>query len=182
MTYFSRLTDIVTCNLTKLIEEADDPVAAIEEIIQEMKEGLQGANRSLRTAEKNVERIQSELDEHRTQINHWSDNARKALSSGSEAEARQHLIRKKEAEALVAGLEQQAKAAEGTREHLLTTLRALEARMLDAQRRQDEIKTNSSPMIESETADSNDDERLISTSLSADVDAELEALKKELGN
>ena len=79
----------------------------------------------------------------------------------------------------MAGLEQQAKAAEGTREHLLTTLSALEARMLDAQRRQDEIKSNSSPMIASETSDSNEDDRFISTSLSADVDAELEALKKK---
>lgn len=180
MTFFSRLTDIVTCNLTKLIEEAEDPVAAIDVIITEMREGLAGANRSLKTAETNVSRIQSELEEHRGQISRWNDKAKSALSEGREAEARQHLIRKKEVDALVAGLEQQFRAAEGTREHLTTTLRALEARLLDAQRRQAEIKSKTSSADSSESTGTTGSAEDIPATLSADVDAELAALKKEL--
>ena len=40
MTYFSRLTDIVTCNLTKLLAEADDPAVALQEIIDGTPSGL----------------------------------------------------------------------------------------------------------------------------------------------
>ena len=53
MTYFSRLTDIVTCNLTRLLAEADDTVAALQEIIAEMEAGMAGARRSMQTAQGN---------------------------------------------------------------------------------------------------------------------------------
>ena len=45
MSYFSRLTDIVTCNLTELLAREADPAAALEGIIAEMQEGLAGAKR-----------------------------------------------------------------------------------------------------------------------------------------
>ena len=62
MTYFSRLTDIVTCNLTRLLAEADDPVAALQEIIAEMEAGMAGARRSMQTAQGNEDRIRSEVE------------------------------------------------------------------------------------------------------------------------
>ena len=42
MSYFSRLTDIVTCNLTEILARETDPLAAVGEIIAEMQEGLAG--------------------------------------------------------------------------------------------------------------------------------------------
>ena len=62
MTYFSRLTDIVTCNLTKLLAEADDPAAALQEIIAEMDAGMAGARRSMQTAQGNEDRIRGEVE------------------------------------------------------------------------------------------------------------------------
>ena len=135
MTYFSRLTDIVTCNLTKLLAEADDPVAALQEIIAEMDAGMAGARRSMQTAQGNEDRIRGEVEEHSCKITHGqkSEGASgrwcgRPGSTGSSA--------KREVTDLVAGLEQQLLAAEQTREHLATTFRALEARLAEAQRRQ----------------------------------------------
>ena len=46
MPYFSRLTDIVTCSLTEIMESADDPAATLKEVIDEMAEGLAAARRT----------------------------------------------------------------------------------------------------------------------------------------
>ena len=63
MAFFSRLTDIVTCNLNEIIARADDPLAALDDVIREMEEGLAGARRSVATAQANSDRIEQELND-----------------------------------------------------------------------------------------------------------------------
>ena len=181
MSYFSRLTDIVTCNLTQLLAQAEDPDAAILEIIQEMREGLSGAQRSVNTAGASEERLRVEIDSHRAQIDLWTGKAREHLQAGLETEARQSLLRKHEVEDLIAGLVQQHKAAIATRQHLATMQRALEARLAEALRRRDllgvphhEIPSNVPAYLAEPSFMAEDRHRAI--------DAELEALKQELGS
>ena len=182
MSYFSRLTDIVTCNLSLLLNEANDPRAAIAEIITEMEEGLAGAQRSVNTAANNEQRLRRDIDEQRLAIASWTNKAREQLSAGSEADARQSLMRKREVEDLVAGLEQQYKSAIATKQHLATMQRALEARLAEALRRREDMgvipvasPSASTGKFSIPTASSNIDDRM------NQVDAELEALKRELG-
>ena len=174
MTYFSRLTDIVTCNLTRLLAEADDPMAALQEIIAEMEAGMTGARRSMQTAQANEDRIRSEVEEHSRQITHWSNRAKEHLVAGAEDQARLALVRKREVEDLIAGLEQQLLAAEQTREHLATTFRALEARLAEARRRQ---QTGTDDEKSSENADQQSSNSVVSS----EIEDELAALKRELG-
>lgn len=179
MTYFSRLTDIVTCNLTELLKQADDPHAAVAQIIKEMEEGLAGARRSVTTATNNEARLFDEVTGHREQAQGWADKARQHLINQGEAEARQCLLRKRELEDLIAGLEQQHQAAVATREHLSTMQRALEARHSEALRKQAALQTNGTvgPGEPSSAASSQPvpNDRLMQ------VDDELAALRKELG-
>jgi phage shock protein A len=181
MSYFSRLTDIVTCNLTQLLNEALDPRAAIAEIVTEMQEGLAGAQRSVNTATNSEQRLKREIDEHRQSVATWTNKAREQLAAGSEAEARQSLMRKREVEDLIAGLEQQHKAAIATRQHLATMQRALEARLAEAVRKRDDLGLTDPPVpvaparFAIPTATAPADER------QNQIDAELEALKRELG-
>ncbi len=175
MAYFSRLTDIVTCNLTKLLEEAEDPQAALQEIIQEMETGLAGARRSMTTAETNEARIQSEVDEHAKQVAHWGELARTEVAAGNEDKARLALVRRREAEDLVAGLQEELTAARETREHLTRTYRALEARLAEARRR--ESGTDSPGDGESAAGAAPDE----SAAVDASIEDELAALKRELG-
>ncbi|NOX55626.1 MAG: PspA/IM30 family protein [Planctomycetes bacterium] len=136
MPYFSRLTDIITCNLTQLLQKEADPDTALEQIICEMEEGLAGAKRSWNAARANEERLRNELEELRRQRDDWAEQARQAVAAGRENDARLALYRKNEVSDLIAGVEQQVEAAVATREHLTTTLRAIEARLADARRRQ----------------------------------------------
>ncbi len=176
MAYFSRLTDIVTCNLTKLIDESEDRATAIAEIIREMEDGLGGARRSMQTASSNETRLAGELAQQAEQVTYWADKARTQLKAGDENQARLSLVRKREADSLVAGLHQQHQAAISTREHLATTFRALEARLADARRRQNELTTGTTA---ESTAPTTPDP--IGTSAAQEIEDELAALKRELG-
>lgn len=183
MSYFSRLTDIVTCNLSKMLNECEDPRAAIVEIVREMEEGLAGAQRSVTTASNSEQRLRREIDDHRTAANSWMEKARSQLAAHAENDARECLLRKREVEDLIAGLEQQHRAAVATKEHLATMQRALEARLSEALRKRDSLGAepvpNEKPAHSSPTFTQQNsivDER------QRQIDAELEALKRELGS
>lgn len=179
MPYFSRLTDIVTCNLSSILEQADDPRIALEEILFEMQEGVAGAERSVKTADANVCRLEVEIGEQRLEIASWVKTAQQALTQGQEGHARQALQRKHEVEDLIAGLEQQLEAAISTRDHLRTMLSALQARQADARRRLlaiDQPEANAPGAIPADPP--------ATTAVVADrqnrIEAELEALRQQL--
>lgn len=176
MPYFSRLTDIVTCNLSALLEECEDPAVVLRDVIHEMQEGLAAAERSVRTSRANEERIRNEIKEHETEASRWLKLAKDSIQSGSDAEARNALMRKREVEDLIKGLDQQLASAEGTREHLTTTWHALTARMSDAQRRLAELTGEPAP------AEPTLPPELIDDEITREIDAELDALKSEIGD
>ncbi len=181
MPYFTRLTDIVTCSLTEILDGAEDPELTLREVIQEMEEGLSGARRSARTADASRTRIQREIDEHSTQVAEWVDRARTALEDGREDDAREALTRKVEIEDLLEGLKPELSAAVKTHEHMLRIQKALEARHSEAQRRLSALTGSVSETgLESETAI-----HAVTQSQQEkqnEVEAELAALKKQLGS
>lgn len=189
MTYFSRLTEIVTCNLNTILAESADPLVAIHEIILEMDEGVSGARRSCQTAAANEHRLTTEMDAHRTQIAFWSARAREELVKKNDDQAREALIRKREIEDLVAALHQQQQAATATREHLQTTLRALEARLADARRKEMEL-ASTAPLVETRLLDTQSTANAtlrkveldvpVDEQRAAQIEDELEALRKEM--
>ena len=188
MSYFSRLTDIVTCNLTKLLNETDDPRAAIADIVREMEEGLAGAQRSVTTAANSEQRLSREIGEHRAAAASWTEKARGHLAAHSETQARECLLRKREVEDLIAGLEQQHKAAIATKEHLATMQRALEARLAEAVRKRDSLGATAvagaTPVTGATTADPDHSlppAHSVPDDREHQIDAELAALKRELG-
>ncbi len=172
MPYFSRLTEIVTCNLTALLDGAVDREATLEEIIGEMQEGISGAQRSVRTAGNKVAEIECQLSEQLIQGGECMSRARQALENDREDLARQALSQKKEVENLIAGLEQQLHAAVSTRDHLKTTLHALEARLADAQRRRTAPADAPTLVYREET--------ILIASHASSVDDELAALRREM--
>ncbi|MFK7778419.1 MAG: PspA/IM30 family protein [Gimesia sp.] len=183
MSYFSRLTDIVTCNLTHLLDDAADPVKEIKQIISEMEEGIAGANRSGKSASANERAIQEELHEHQKQISQWKAAAKSSLAAGNEIEARNSLVRKQETEDLMAGLEQQHHASVATCKHLTTTLHALEARLAEAKRKQLELSEKTGldeSSNQEETGRPAVELAPLSPTRSERIESELAALKREL--
>jgi phage shock protein A len=177
MSYFSRLTDIVTCNICDMLRREDDPKSAIRRIIEEMEEGLGGARRSVATAGASVERLEGEIAESTKRVEHWVSQARAELTAGRENAARTALLRKRETEDLIAGLRQQLAAAQATREHLSTTLRALEARLTEARRTMQEVEVGTEAVV----AEAEPQPEPVDADRARQVEAELEALRRSLG-
>ena len=176
MPFFSRLTDIVTCSLSDLLAETADPDAALAEIIAEMELGRAGAARSVATAAGTVDRLNRDVAEQRGEADRWRDEAKRELQAGREAEARTALLRKREAEDVTAGLEQELSAAESLLKHLRTTARALEARLNDAKRKRaalaagEDLPAEPTPAANPAAATADDG-----------IEDELAALRAELG-
>jgi phage shock protein A len=180
MSYFSRLTDIVTCNLPDMLLRETDPKSAIRRIIAEMEEGLGGARRSVSTASAAVVRLRAEIAEHRGRVAHWVEQAKRELAAGRDDAARMALLRKQEVEDLLGGLEQQRAAAEATEAHLSTTLRALEARLTEARRTMHHFEAGEEfgdAVADVHAAPSTP----VDASRARQVEAELEELKRSLG-
>lgn len=172
MSYFSRLTDIVTCNLSEILAREADPKAAIEQILYEIREGVAGAERSLKTARNNAESLEREIGEHTAQADKWAGQAKEAVRRGDEGAARQALMRKSELTDLAAGLQQQIESARNLVAHLTTMHRALEARLADAQRKERELLGAAAEASPNDT---------VELGRVHEIEDELAALKKELG-
>lgn len=179
MSYFSRLTDIVTCNISQLLEQSEDPRQAIVEIIREMQEGVVGAQRSADTASASEERLRLEIEDHQSQVEMWTSKAKEQLQSGAENDARQSLLRKREVEHLIAGLSQQHKAAIAMQTHLATMQRALQARLSEAIRRQEALGVSGNSNS-SDVPDYLREPARAINSLENEIDAELEQMKRQL--
>lgn len=179
MSYFSTLTDIVTCNLSEILASEADPESAIEQIVYEIQEGVAGAQRSLGTARVKVDNLSQELAEHSHEAEKFAQQARHAVEQDSESDARKYLLRKSEQLDLVAGLEQQLASANNLVAHLTTTHRALEARLHDAQRKQQDLKNG--VISEEAPVPVPEEEEPADPSRSQQIEDELAALKKQLG-
>lgn len=179
MPHFSRLTDIVTCNLTEILKTADDPSQTLREIITEIAEGLAACRRTVLTSDRNHKRLSDEIAESKQQIAEWVDRARQALAAGVESDARAALTRKVELEGLNAGLQPEMEAAKATCQHMLRIQKALEARHSDASRRLLQLIGGSAD----EPHESGASVQLAAQSAhdqQSEVDAELAALRKQL--
>lgn len=180
--YFSRLTDIVTCNLSEILSEAGDPAAAISQVIDEMQEGLAGCERCVTRARRAAADLHDELEEYAQQAGQWMNKAKAAVTAGDDDAAREALLRKSEVEDLIAGLEREHGAAVATHESLKTTLRALEARISEARRRQRELEAGTSEAREtSEVEEVSEIESTIEASRSQVIEDELAELRRTMG-
>lgn len=181
MPHFSRLTDIITCNLTEILNGTSDPGQTLQEIVNEMNEGLAACRRNVRTAATNGERLQQEIADYEVQVTEWKSRAKQFLSEGDEDGARDSLRRKVEVEDLIAGLRPELDAANQTCQHMLRIQKALEARQAEALRKMEEMTgqpTTLKPTSESTAMSTS----TTSAARSREVEAELEALKRELGS
>jgi len=178
MSYFNRLSDIITCNLSRLLLDQKDPRGVLDRVVFEMEEGRAGADRCVKTALHEEEQLRLQVEEQQKQIQHWGNQARQHLTSGEEEQARLAILRKQELEALIAGVHREHEAAIATREHLVTTQKALYARIAEARRALAHLKAGGS--VES-ISTMEEEENTEPTDTSApSVEQELEAMRREL--
>jgi phage shock protein A len=136
MGIFSRMSDIITANLNALLDRAENPESMLAQVIREMEESVTRARRSAAVAIAAQRRLEREARHHHQQSEHWKERAREALVAGREELARRALARKHEHESLARGLDAQDADTARTSDAARTTLRALEARLAEARRKE----------------------------------------------
>ncbi len=132
---FSRISDVITANISDLIDRVEDPEKMIKQIIREMEENIGLAKEGVVDAIASEKTLQQNVDRHRREAKTWQENARTALKDGKEDLARQALIRKNEHDTILKSLEPALESAQGTSASHKTQLSALDAKLDEAKRK-----------------------------------------------
>jgi phage shock protein A len=136
MSLLARLSDLIAANLNAMLDRAEDPEKLLAEVIRQMEAGLVTARQHGARAIAAERRLERELEQNRTGTAYWKDQANRALGHGREDLARRALARKIEHDDLVGALGPQLAAAHQTSTEVKRALRALEARLAEARRKQ----------------------------------------------
>ncbi|MEJ5337910.1 MAG: PspA/IM30 family protein [Thermus sp.] len=135
MTLLDRIGRLIRANLHDLLRRAEDPEKIIEEALREMKEALKEARQSVAEAMAEEKRLQRERESHLKEAGLWEEKAKEALRAGREDLAREALKRKKRALDLAEGFRVQEEEQRALVERLVTQLKALEAKIEEAEAR-----------------------------------------------
>lgn len=136
MGMFSRISDIISANINFMLDKAEDPEKMIKQVISEMQDKLEEARAGTAQAIAAEKRLKQEVDTNRQQLEQWQQKAMQAVQSDNDDLARKALMRKKEHEHVLAGLEPQSDAAYNASENLKVQLQALQAKLAEAKRKQ----------------------------------------------
>lgn len=132
---FSRISDVITANISDLIDRVEDPEKMIKQIIREMEENIGLAKEGVVDAIASEKTLQQNVDRHRREAKTWQQNARTALKDGKEDLARQALVRKNEHDTILKSLEPALESAQGTSNSLKVQIKALDAKLDEAKRK-----------------------------------------------
>ena len=135
MGVFDRLRRLFRSNVNDLINRAEDPEKALNQIVSDMSKQLVDAKRSVATAIAEEKRLERQVKAQDESAAEWERRAIVALQAGKEDLAREALLRKQReqnhADALRKQFEQQHQAVQSLKD----TLRTLQDRIEEAQRK-----------------------------------------------
>ncbi len=136
---FKRINDVITANISDLIDRVEDPEKMIKQIIREMEENNATAKEGVVDAEASEKTLRQDVDRHRSQSDQWADKARVALKEGNEKLAREALLRKNEHARVLESLEPAMDSAISTSASLKAQLKALESKLDEAKRKRSSL-------------------------------------------
>ncbi|MBF0101894.1 MAG: PspA/IM30 family protein [Desulfobacterales bacterium] len=133
--FFLRITDIISANISDMIDRVEDPERMIKHIIAEMEENIGRARDGVLNAITSEKELALELKHHQEQVSEWRNKAENAIKANKEDLARKALIRKKEHERITQDLEKAWESAKTHTESLKSQLRLLENKLEEAKRK-----------------------------------------------
>jgi len=136
MSVFSRVSAIISSNLSALLDRAENPELLLSQVMHEMEEALGDAKRSGAKVIATERRLARELEWNRGQVELWYNRARQSLATGREALAREALAHKLEHDNFVCDLARQHVRARETNDRVRQALNALERRLTEARGKQ----------------------------------------------
>lgn len=135
MGFFERIKRVLKGNLNQMISRAENPEKMLNQLISEMSQQLKESKNSVASAivdEKRLERLtKSAFEEARK----YEEQARVFVKAGKDAEAKEALLRKREAEKHASQYREQWEAQHESVDKLKQALRQLQQKIDEAQRK-----------------------------------------------
>ena len=135
MNLLDRISRLIRANLNDLLRRAEDPEKIIEQALLDMKEALKEAREQVAAAMAEAKRLEREVESHLKEAALWEEKAKEALKAGREDLAKEALRRRKRALDLAEGFKAQLAEQKGLTDRLMTQLKALEAKIDEAEAR-----------------------------------------------
>lgn len=136
MDFFTRFAEIMTSRFNTLLGRSERLEHVLPRIVGQMEEAVTVVRRYAAAVIAAQRYIRQELDSEKAGVLRWQDRARQALAAGDEGLAWRSLVYKHEHEAAVDRLTGQHAAARRSSEQVRSLLASLEARLMQARRRQ----------------------------------------------
>jgi phage shock protein A len=136
MGIFKRVQDIVASNVNDLLDRAENPEKMIKQVIREMEDAVEAARKYAAQALASQKKLQKEIETNKRMREEWRNKASEAVTAGRDDLARLALTRKREYEAMNESLQSQFDSGQVSCDNLKRTLRALQAKLADAKRKQ----------------------------------------------
>jgi len=135
MNLLDRIGRLIRANLNDLLRRAEDPEKIIEQALLDMKGALKEAREQVAAAMAEAKRLEREVESHLKEAALWEEKAKEALKAGREDLAKEALRRRKRALDLAEGFKAQLEEQKGLTDRLMTQLKALEAKIDEADAR-----------------------------------------------
>ena len=135
MGIFVRVSDIITANLSDLVERFENPQTMLKQAVREMEETIEETKKQTARVLADVKMVGRELDKNRQAIRVWADRAEQAVADENDALARKAIVRKHEHGKIAVGLEDQLAASRQSSQALRCQLEAMQAKLAEAKRR-----------------------------------------------
>jgi len=95
MEIFTRFRDIISANISAMLDKAEDPEKLIKLMIREMEDTLVEIKASCAGVMANSKKVQRELDEVQSREKYWKERSELAVNKGRDDLAREALVEKR---------------------------------------------------------------------------------------
>lgn len=135
MRLFQRLGDILSANVSELVERYEDPELLLRQAVREMEESVRAALESAVRVVAHEKILSRQLGDEERAVAAWRERATAAVRNGNDAAALEALRSKREREWVLAALaEQLAEASQGA-QSLRRQIESMRLRLEEAKRK-----------------------------------------------
>ena len=135
MGFLGRLAQLIKSYLNDLIHTSEDPEKMLNQVIIDMNQQLIEAKKQVAVAIADEKRLYKQFGTEAKKSQDWEQKAMLAVRSGDDQLAKEALLRKKEHDGIAAQYQEQWQRQKTLTEQLKTALKALSAKIGEAQRK-----------------------------------------------
>lgn len=135
MGLFSRFKRVVKSNINDMISKAENPEKMLNQLIIDMNEQLIESKKSVAAAIADDKKLERQMNQNADQAREWERKAVLAVKAGKDDLAKEALLRKQEYDNMTVQYKQQWEAQHASVEKLKVSLRQLQQKIEEAQRK-----------------------------------------------